>query len=370
MTTPKRPKILYAASTASHLRRFHMPYIARLRENYDVYLMGNNGEGIDLPIDFAKSFFSLSNLRSIGKIRKILKQEHFDRVIVNTTLAAFLIRTAMIGMKQRPYVLNVVHGYLFAEKDTGIKAKILLLCERLLRKKTDAIAVMNQDDLNIAQKYCLCRGSVLFMRGMGLPIYKELPIRDPVLRAAYAPDERDILCVFVGELSGRKNQIFLIRAIARLRTEGIPLRLLLLGEGSERAVLEREIRKLRLEDAVFLAGNCEPITPYLGIADLYVSASISEGLPFNVMEAMAFGLPIVMSDTKGQNDLKRSEDDALLYPLNDTDAFCDAVNTVIARARFGVGACSYRQLEDYLLTSVEEENMNILLEGEKHEKQA
>ncbi|MBQ7378035.1 MAG: glycosyltransferase [Clostridia bacterium] len=368
--TTKRRKILYAASTASHLRRFHMPYIERLRAENDVFLMGTAGEGIDFPIDFAKSFFSLSNLRAIRKIRKLLKRERFDRVIVNTTLAAFLIRAAMIGMKRRPYVLNVVHGYLFSESDRGLKAKILLQCEKILRKKTDTIAVMNEEDLRIARAHRLCRGEVIFMRGMGIPQYTVPQTRDDSLYRTYAPADSDVLCVFVGELSARKNQAFLIRAIARLREEKLPVRLLLLGEGSAREALETQIREAGLEDSVFLAGNREPILPYLSLADVYVSASTIEGLPFNIMEAMACGLPIVMSDVKGQHDLKSADDEAILYPLADMDAFCAAVKEACGRARLGIGACAYPQLEQYRLPSVLEENLSILLRGENHENQA
>lgn len=366
--TQKRCKILYAASTASHLRRFHMPYINRLREKNDVYLMGTEGEGIDFPISFAKSFFSLSNLRAISRIRKILKREKFDKVILNTSLAAFLVRAAMIGMRKRPYVLNIVHGYLFASKDSGMKARILLFCERMLRKKTDAIAVMNRDDLEIVQKHRLCRGTVYVTGGMGIPDRMEHPTRDAELRASFAPNAEDILCVFVGELSGRKNQLFLVRAIARLRREGLPVRLLLLGEGSAREELEAEIKSLGVEDAVFAVGNREPIAPYIGVSDIYVSASVSEGLPFNVMEAMAYGLPIVMSDTKGQVDLKREGDPAVTYPLNDTDAFCVALRSVLEGRSMGVGSCTYPQIDEYRLGAVLEENMRILEKGAADEK--
>ena len=75
MTTQnKAKKILYAASTASHLQNFHEPYIHALRETHNVLTMAN-GDGVDLPIAFDKSFFSLKNLRSIFQIRKILKRE-------------------------------------------------------------------------------------------------------------------------------------------------------------------------------------------------------------------------------------------------------------------------------------------------------
>ena len=364
-----RRKILYAASTASHLRRFHMPYIEALRCKYDVFLMATEGEGIDFPISFSKSFFSPSNLRSVFRIRKILKRERFDKIIVHTTLAAFLIRAAMLGMKKRPYVLNVVHGYLFSRPIAGKKDRLLLLCERLMRNMTDALAVMNEEDLGIATEFPLCRGSITIMQGMGLAIPEETPKRDEALRMQYAPGADDFLCTFVGELSARKNQMFLIRAAERLRGEGIPIRLLLLGDGSQKDLLEQEIRDTRLEDCVFLAGNREPILPYLGISDLYVSASISEGLPFNVMEAMSVGLPILASDTKGQNDLLRAYSDTL-YPLQDMDAFCEKLKRVYTSGCHGAGSRSYPNLEQYRLGAVFDENMKLFSEGGHDENQA
>lgn len=365
----ERHKILYAASTASHLRRFHMPYIEALRREHDVYLMATEGEEIDFPISFSKSFFSPSNIRSIFRIRKILKRERFDKIIVHTTLAAFLIRAATFGMKKRPFVLNVVHGYLFSRPIEGKKARLLLLCEKWMRKRTDALAVMNEEDLGIASEFSLCRGKVGFMRGMGLVLPKAFPIRDSALRMEYAPSERDFLCTFVGELSARKNQIFLIRAAARLRAEGVPIRLLLLGEGAQREALEQEIQNANLSDCVFLAGNREPVLPYLGISDLYVSASRSEGLPFNVMEAMAVGLPIVASDTKGQNDLLQTFSD-VLYPLDNMDVFCERLKRIYESRNYGIGSRSYPNLAQYSLDSVFEENMKLFSEGGCDENQA
>ncbi len=352
-----RKKILYAASTASHLRRFHQPYIEALKEDAEVKTMAT-GEGVDLPVLFDKHFFSISNLRSILKIRKILKREGFDAVLVHTTLAAFLIRAAMIGQRKRPYVMNVVHGYLFPKDGNGLKNRILLLCEKLLRRQTDEIAVMNADDLDIAKKHRLCRGEVRFINGMGITIDPTVPAVDSALRSQYATDENDILCTFVGELSGRKNQSFLIRAVARLREEGLPIRLLLVGDGGERETLAREISQNNMENTAFLLGNREPILPYLSITDLYVSASVSEGLPFNVMEAMSCGLPVVASDTKGQSDLLANTQ-GRLYPLDDMDAFCAALREEIETGCLGVGSRTYPNLEQYRLHAVFDENMRL-----------
>lgn len=357
-----RTKILYVASTESHLCRFHIPYIEALQKEYEVKTMAT-GKQIDFPVLFDKHFFSVANLKSIRTIRGILKRERFDAVLVHTTLAAFLVRAAMLGWgrKRRPYVLNVVHGYLFSGKLGGMRDRVLYLCERLMRGKTDDIAVMNQEDMAFAKAHRLCRGQVYFINGMGVNLPKTFPPFDAALRAKYAA-EGEFLCTFVGELSGRKNQRFLVDAVKRLRDEGMPIRLLLLGEGSERENLEAQINECGLADVVTLTGNVEPVLPYLAVSDLYVSASISEGLPFNVMEAMAAGLPIVASDTKGQNDLL-ADADGCLYPLGDADAFCNAVQHVYASKRFGAGSRAYPSLEKYRLNEVFEENMKLLTMG-------
>ncbi len=319
------------------------------------------GDCVDLPVVFDKHFFSFRNLRSIFHIRKILRKERFDAIILHTTLAAFLVRAALVGLRHRPYVMNVVHGYLFGENPQGMKDRILLFCERLMRRLTDDIAVMNREDERIADRHRLCRGNVYFINGMGASLEESAGWPNASMRAQYA-DENDFVCLFIGELSGRKNQSFLIRAVKRLREEGIPIRLLLAGEGSERENLLMLVKELGLERSVRLLGSVSPVAPYLLISDLYVSASISEGLPFNIMEAMWCGLPIVASDVKGQSDLLEEYPQSL-YPLHDEDAFCDAVRRAYCAPTRGAYSQRYPTLEKYYLSEVFESNMKILSSG-------
>lgn len=352
----KTSKILYVASTASHLKRFHRPYLEAIRENAHVTTLAS-GDGVDISLPFDKRYFSFSNLRTVKRIRCLIRSEKFDLILLHTTLAAFLVRLALVGMKNRPYVKNVVHGYLFPERRGGIRGKILYFCERILCRYTDEIAVMNEEDLRIATSHKLCRGKVSFFWGMGLSDDFAKAKTDAVLRQEYA-SEGELLCSFVGELSARKNQRLLLDAAARLRAEGIPVKLLLVGEGSAREELENQCRSLGLSDAVFLVGNREPVLPYLAITDLYVCASRSEGLPFNLLEAMRCGLPIVASDVKGQNDLLNADS---LYPVDDLDALCRRIRDVYEGGSFGAGARVYPNLDRYLLSSVFEENLDLFL---------
>ena len=175
---------------------------------------------------------------------------------------SFLLRLALKGKKRRPPVLVTVHGYLFSKAPKGIREHILLFCERLVRDQTDAIAVMNQEDLEIARRYKLSNGPIFFLSGMGLP-EPPLSIRPIDIRKRYAIPKKELLLGYVGELSERKNQIFLIRAIAKLREEGVPAHLVLLGDGAKREALEREARRIGIAPHVILLGEWQDASAFL-----------------------------------------------------------------------------------------------------------
>ena len=350
-------RVLYVASTASHLQRFHQPYIAAFAEKNEVFTMAN-GENVTYSVGFEKRLLSLKNLKNIIAIRKILRRGQFDLMVLNTALAATLVRAAMLGWRKRPYTVYVVHGYLFSLPLRSLRERIYWMCERFMRCKTDEIVVMNDEDLAITRCHRLCRGSVRKIRGMGID-WSACLHRDVDLREQLGVGKDALLCLYVGELSRRKNQIFLIRAAERVHREGIPIRLILLGDGEEHQRLSQEIFRLGAGDYVFLTGNVEPVAPYLAAADLYLSASQSEGLPFNVMEAMLMGLPIVASDVKGQRDLLQGSD-AVLYGANDLDALCKEIRRAYEEGRLGVGAVCYKNIEKYRLSAVFARNFEIL----------
>lgn len=317
-------KILYAASTASHLRNFHEPYLAALRaEGHDVRTLAR-GEGVDYDIPFEKKFFSPKNLTALRAIRRLYRTEFFDAVICNTTLAAFYLRLAARG-KKRPRMINFVHGYLWNEGERGRRAKLLCFCERLLRRRTDAILVMNAEDARLATQNRLCRGKVYETRGCGVP-HRETDAGDiAAARRDYAAPGAYVLA-FAGELSGRKNQEFLIRALPALR-ERIPgITLWLIGEGGARADLEELCRELAVGGHVRFLGQQKNPARFMAACNLYVSAAKGEGLPFNIVEALDAGADILASDIKGHTDILRDHACGRLYHAGDS---CDFVNNVI-----------------------------------------
>ena len=341
-------KILYVASNMQHINNFHVPYIKKLRSEGHTVMVMASGEGADFDVRFVKKMLSPRNLLAQRRIKKIIKNEAFDAVILNTTLAAFHVRMAL-PKKNRPKVLNIVHGYLFYEKGRGLKNKILLCCEKFLASRTDAIAVMNAEDERIAKNNKLCLGEVIMTRGMGVSLR---PIDEDALDARnYTDTVGKFMMCFVGELSDRKNQRFLICALPEIKMAVSNAELVLVGKGKIEKQLTALAEKLNISSSVHFLGHKNNPADFMRAADLYVTASEIEGMPFNVIEALGCEVPILASDIKGHVDLIEDGEEGYLYERGN---MADFVAKAKAFAMKDLAVYSVRQSEQYKKYSFEE----------------
>lgn len=327
----ERGRILYTASTAGHLCAFHLPYIRWLQDRgYIVHVAaGGDGEGIGcerfIPFPLRKSLWSPGNFALAFRLAGIMRRERYDLVISNTSLAAFFVRLAvMLAGKKSTKTVNIVHGYLFDENTFFVKRALLLTAEKLMAGVTDMILAMNRADTQIAEKNRLSRSGVARIPGMGPDTERFRPATAAGKLAAraqlgIAPDA--FVMLFAAEFSKRKNQAFLIRALARLPENTC---LLLPGTGELLDDAKRLARELQVEGRVIFPGQVDDVLPFCHAADICVSSSRIEGLPFCVMEGMSCSLPPVVTHIKGHEDLVSDGVTGFLYPYNDEEAFCSA----------------------------------------------
>ena len=334
-------KILYAASTDAHLRSFHLPYLSELlRRGHSVTAAAaGDGRGLPeglrfLPVPFTKRMFSPANLRAARLIARDIRENRYDVIVTHTSLAAFFTRLGvMTAGKGTTKVINTVHGYLFDGASPLPRRLALLEAEKLTATVTDEILVMNAEDEAIARENRLCRGRVIAVPGMGLDISRFSPAgeeaRTEARRALGIPREAGVL-LCAAEFSGRKNQKMLLEVMAALPEETV---LLLPGDGALLGRCREQAAALGLGDRVRFPGQVGDVGPYLRAADICVSASRSEGLPFHVMEAMCSALPCVLTDVKGHRDLLEEPGAGLLTPFGDAPAMAEAVKRLLDDSR-------------------------------------
>lgn len=334
-------KILFVASTLSHIENFHLPYLEQFKkQGYIVHVMGkpNNKSVIQytdkiIPISFEKNIFSIKNFIISAKIAKIIKSEDYDIINLHTTLAAFFSRLGIMLSFERPkLVINTVHGYLFDDTSSFLKKTIMLLAEKFTKCVTNVVIVMNSIDYDIAIKYKLYKDNIYLINGMGIDLSLFPPIsyeNKLILRDAYNFSKNDFLLIYVAEFSKRKNQKFLLNSISRLVKDGFKnIKLVLLGDGKFLAELKTYSQDLGINNNIIFTGYTKETCTYYHISDICVSSSRSEGLPFNIMEAMSVGLPIVASNVKGHTDLVRHNENGFLFEYDNINEFCDYVKTI------------------------------------------
>jgi len=147
--------------------------------------------------------------------------------------------------------------------------------------------------------------------------------------------------VCVGRLSAEKGHHGLLRALARLRGVVPPSRVTFVGDGPMRAELEAQARELGLVDSVEFVGarSEDDVMQILAAADLFALASLMEGLPVVLMEAMSLGLPVVAPHVAGIPELVGDEREGLLFAPSDWDGLAAQLQRLLSdedlRARLG-----------------------------------
>ncbi len=353
-------KLLYIASTSNHLNTFHMPYINHLRQNFEVKLMAKDENYClaDYDIDFTKKILTLIHFKTVNKIAKILEEEKFDVIILNTTLASFLVRCALKKVKHKSIVINIVHGYFFGKNINFVMNAIYRMAEKYVKKQTDYILVMNQEDYDLAKKYKLCKKEVYKIAGMGID-----DKRFTKNKKEFAYQQiKEPSFLFIGELSRRKNQKFILKFIKELKKFNIYATLKLLGEGDYKEKLNKLIKKYKIQKQVEIIGFDHNINKYLLETDYYICASKIEGLPFNILEAMYAGAVVFSSDIKGSVDVIKDFETGILYKFND-------VKDLITKFRIVNQALVYKEnlskhaheaAKKYLLKNIFDDNMKII----------
>lgn len=133
----------------------------------------------------------------------------------------------------------------------------------------------------------------------------------------------------VGRLAAEKGFDLLIRSVHTLIASGLDARLVIVGEGSERASLERLAAMLRLSDRVYLPGWQADVRGYFEAMDVFALSSHREGLPNVLLEAMALEVPVVATRVNGVPRLVQDEHSGLLVEPGDVDGLTTALVRVL-----------------------------------------
>lgn len=304
-------------------------------------------------IKFERSPFKKSNFTAFRQLLCLIRREQFDIIDChNAVIGAFARLAAAIC--QVPKVIYTPHSFFFYK---GCPKKNLLLfktAESLLARKTDLLIAINQEDYHAAQAMKI-RGKALYVPGIGIDTVAIAAL--PAQRMKYReelnlPQDAKIF-ISVGELIARKNHATAIKAFAEALPDNAYY--VICGIGEKETELNELITSLGMQGRIRLLGYRQDVKELMKAADVFVFPSLQEGLPVALMEAMAAGLPCVVSRIRGNTDLIDSGKGGILFDSADEIALAKAISELAdnKKKRESYGQHNIRRVKEFDITNVQ-----------------
>lgn len=197
---------------------------------------------------------------------------------------------ALLASRDRPRKLvSTCHNWI----DASAKMRLYSALDRMVLRRFDAVV-----PVSMSVREALVRAGFrsdtlsVIENGIDTTRFGTAAQRDAV-RAELGFDERDFVVGVIGRLSEEKGQSVLIDALARIDAARLPWRLLLVGDGPLRVVLEAGVRECGLGERVTFAGRRDDVPRLLAGIDLVALPSLIEAQPMALLEAMAAGVPVL-----------------------------------------------------------------------------
>jgi glycosyltransferase involved in cell wall biosynthesis len=239
--------------------------------------------GIEYHVVGDVHFRSLSTHRRMASLLRRLRpaavHTHHLPTLLNTALAA-----RGVGV---PAIVHTEHAYEYLVDAARLRAAV-----RWVSRTTRAFVVVGERMLPFYRDAVGVADSRLRAIANGIDLGRFHPPADRAARRRALGLPEGFLIGMGGRFAPEKNLAMLLRAAATVRAERPDARVVLAGDGPERASLERLAGALGIGDAVHFLGWRTDLADVIGCLDLFALTSLTEALPLAVLEAMACGVPV------------------------------------------------------------------------------
>ena len=264
--------------------------------------------------------------RSIPALARVIKERKPD-VILSTMLHANIATwlAARLAASGAAVVLRETNSH---RAQTGLGSLYRRLGRIAYRRADLVIALSEGVRRELVEDMALEPGRTVTIPNPVQVAAIRQQVRKARRRPSPLPKWRGPTIISVGRLFPQKAYEVLIDAVARHLPDA---RIVILGEGPDRAALTQQAAQLGIAEQLVMPGFIEDVAPYLAHADVFALSSRWEGFGHVIVEAMAAALPIVSTDCPyGPTDIIEHEKTGLLVPPEDADALGRAIAMIAA----------------------------------------
>ena len=327
--------------------------------NTNKKVLAPDDDNIDVHYHYAGIYrnpFSKDVIKAYQELCEICRKNQFDVIHCNTPIGGVLGR--IIGKKYKvPKVIYQAHGFHFYKGAPLKNWLVYYPIERWLAHYTNAIITINTEDYKIAQGFKLRKGGkVYYVPGVGIDLsqYEQPESIREIKRKELNLKETDVALISAGELNTNKNNSVIIEALSNLQNKNVHY--FLCGIGPCEDVLKELAQKNGITEQVHFLGYRTDIKELFRAADIFVMPSFREGLSRSIMEAMASGLPCVVSKIRGNVELIEEGKGGYLCNPSSSEEF----STVLKQ--LSVSAEERKELGKYNLINVKKYDVESIIE--------
>jgi glycosyltransferase involved in cell wall biosynthesis len=268
----------------------------------------------------AKAEFGFKMWKALPKLKRLVENERFDVIHAQTRITHVMaaIISKMTGI---PYV-TTCHGFFKHRR----LARRLLPCWG-----NETVAISGSVARHLICDFGTPKEQVhLVYNGIGLERYRGGPaVKDDAFSREIGLHEGVPVIGAIGRLSPVKGHKYLIEAFRRLLLLGYDAQLLIVGEGPEKAAIEKQVKETGLTERMFFSAGEKNLEKYLGLIDIYTIPSVDEGFGLSLVEAMASGRPCIASNVGGLAEIISDGEDGILVKAADPGALVRAFETLL-----------------------------------------
>lgn len=216
-----------------------------------------------------------------------------------------------------PAMVYTFHGKTFNELQ-GVSFKRRWI-QRIMIRRYNRVMTLNRSMRSDLSAECLIPEAFIQIIANGVDLNIFRPQQEKLsLRVAFNLPKDRVIVGNVARLDPVKNHEVILRALSRVEKVLRPF-FLLVGDGSHRVALQRQIYELGLDSDVCLFGYSNHIPKLLNCMDFYVQASLYEGFSNTVLEALACGLPVLATKVGGTTDILTENKEGFFFQPTDDE---------------------------------------------------
>jgi glycosyltransferase involved in cell wall biosynthesis len=286
------------------------------------------GVRIERLAELSREISPLRDLRAVLRLARLIRRERPQILHTHTAKAGAVGRLAALaaGDARPPIIVHTFHGHVLRGYFDPLRAYGFRLLERwLATKSTKLIAVSPQvrDDLVSlgvapAEKFVVIRLGIELQQRVALSDNERAETR----RVMGVPQDAFVVG-WIGRMTGVKNTGEVLAALRLLHDRGVDAYLCMVGDGPDRARLERRAHELGVVKRCLFLGYQEEVARFYAAFDAMILPSVNEGTPVSAMESLAAGRPVVATRVGGVPDVIDDGEDGFLVAPGSTAGLAD-----------------------------------------------